>query len=52
MDFVEGLPKSEGITSLIVVTDRLSKGTIFIPLPNTTTNTVVQKFIERVVAYH
>ena len=52
MDFVEGLPESEGMTSLMVVTDRLSKGAIFIPLPNTTTDTVVQKFIERVVAYH
>jgi hypothetical protein len=52
IDFVEGLPESEGITSLMVVTDQLSKGAIFIPLPNTTTDTVVRKFLERVVAYH
>ena len=52
IDFVEGLPESESMTSLMVVTDRLSKGTVFVPLPNTKTETVVQKFIERVVAYH
>jgi transposase InsO family protein len=40
------------MTSLMVVTDQLSKGAIFIPLPNTTTDTVVQKFLKRVVAYH
>ena len=40
------------MTSLMVVTDRLSKGAIFVPLPDTKTETVVQKFIERVVAYH
>ena len=52
MDFVEGLPESEGMTSLMVITDRLSKGAIFVPLPDTKTETVVRKFIERVVAYH
>ena len=40
------------MTSLMVVTDWLSKGAIFVPLPDTKTETVVQKFIERVVAYH
>jgi len=40
------------MTSLMVITDRLSKGTIFVPLPDTKTETVVRKFIERVVAYH
>lgn len=52
MDFVEGLPESEGMTSLKVITDCLSKGTIFVPLPNTQIETVVQKFIERVVVCH
>jgi hypothetical protein len=52
IDFVDGLPESEGMSSLMVVTDRLSKGSVFVPLPNTQTETVVQKFIERVVAYH
>ena len=52
MDFVEGLPESDSITSLMVITDRLSKGTIFVPLPDIKTETVVRKFIEHVVAYH
>ena len=41
IDFVEGLPESDGITSLMVITDRLSKGTIFVPLPDIKTETVV-----------
>jgi hypothetical protein len=52
MDFIEGLPASEGKTCLMVVTDRLGKGSIFIPLPNIKTETVVQAFIRYVVAYH
>jgi hypothetical protein len=36
----------------MVVTDQLSKGAIFIPLLNTITDTVVQKFLKRVVAYY
>jgi hypothetical protein len=40
------------MTSLMVVTDRLSKGLVFVPLLNTQTETVVEKFIERVVAYY
>jgi transposase InsO family protein len=52
MDFIEGLPNSEGMTCLMVVTDRLSKGLIFIPLPNIKTETVVRAFLRHVVAYH
>ena len=40
MDFIDGLPLSEGMTCLMVVTDRLSKGAIFILLPDTKTETV------------
>jgi transposase InsO family protein len=52
IDFVEGLPNSDSMTCLMVVTDRLSKGSIFIPLPDTKTETVVQAFLRHVVAYH
>jgi hypothetical protein len=52
MDFVKRMLESDGITSLIVITNRLSKGTIFVPLLDTKTETVVRKFIERVVAYY
>jgi transposase InsO family protein len=52
MDFIDGLPISEGMTCLMVVTDRLSKGSIFIPLPDTKTETVARAFIRHVVAYH
>jgi transposase InsO family protein len=52
MDFIEGLPISEGMRCLMVVTDRLSKGSIFIPLPDIKTETVVRAFIRQVVAYH
>ena len=41
MDFIKGLLTSEGMTYLIVVTNRLSKGSIFILLPNIKTETVV-----------
>lgn len=52
INFVEGLLESEGMTCLIVVTDRLGKGSIFVPLPDIKTETVVQGFLRNVVAYH
>jgi hypothetical protein len=36
----------------MVVTDRLSKDVVFVPLANTETETVVQAFITYVVAYY
>ena len=52
IDFIDGLPNSQGKTSLMVVTDRLSKDVVFVPLANTETETVVQAFITFVVAYY
>ncbi|KAK1918625.1 hypothetical protein P3342_001674 [Pyrenophora teres f. teres] len=52
MDFIEGLPISGGMSCLMVVTDRLSKGAIFVPLPDIKTETVVRAFLSQVVAYH
>ena len=52
IDFVEGLPESDGKTILMVVTDRLSKDVVFIPLADMETETIARTFIDRVVAYH
>jgi hypothetical protein len=52
IDFIKELLISKGITYLIVVTNRLSKSTIFVPLPNIRIETVVQAFIKYVVAYY
>lgn len=37
MDFIEGLPSSEGYTVIFVIVDRLSKYSHFVPLKNTRT---------------
>lgn len=52
MDFVEGLPESRGCQDILVVVDRLTKGTILIPCKKKETDYVVQKFLRFVVAYH
>ena len=52
MDFIVDLPLSNGFRHLIVVTCRLSKDVILIPLQNLETETVANAFIEKVVAYH
>jgi len=52
MDFIVGLPESEGCTNLMVITDRLSKDVVLIPLPDIEVPTVVDAFIRFVVAYH
>ena len=52
MDFITDLPPSDGARNLMVVTDRLSKDVILIPLPDLETSTVVKAFIRYVVSYH
>jgi transposase InsO family protein len=52
MDFVTDLLLSDGYWNLMVVTDRLSKDVILIPLPNLEVETVANAFLEQVVAYH
>jgi len=52
MDFITDLPESDGCTILMVVTDRLSKDVILIPLPNMDTDAVVHAFLRYCVAYH
>lgn len=53
MDFLDGLPTSNGKNSILVMVDRLSKSAHFIALTHPcTTKIVVEKFIEVVVKLH
>lgn len=53
MDFIEGLPKSEGYNVILVVVDKLTKYAHFIALkhPYTTTH-IAQVFMDNIVKLH
>jgi hypothetical protein len=53
MDFIEGLPASEGANTILVVVDRLTKYAHFIPLHHPYTAASVSKlFVDQVVRLH
>ncbi|GKC74520.1 putative retroelement pol polyprotein, partial [Tanacetum coccineum] len=53
MDFIDGLPKSEGYSVIMVVVDRLSKSAHFIPLKHPyTAASVAVEFIRGIVRLH
>jgi hypothetical protein len=53
MDFIEGLPKSEGKDTILVIVDKLTKYSHFISLSHPfTTKTIVQLFIDHVFKLH
>ena len=54
MDFITDLPPSakSGVRTLLMITDRLSKGIILIPILLIFTPAVAMAFIEHYIPYH
>ena len=53
MDFIEGLPKSEGYSVILVVVDRLTKFAHFIPVKHPySAASIAQLFMDNVVKLH
>lgn len=52
MDFITDLPESNGCTSIMVITDRLSKGTILVGMESLEAQVLADKFIRHFVRNH
>jgi hypothetical protein len=53
MDFIKGLPKSEGYTVIMVIVDRLNKYAHFIPVKHPyTASSIAQLFLDNIVKLH
>ena len=53
MDFIEGLPKSDRVDTILVVVDRLTKFNYFIALKHPfKVLTVAAKFVKEIVRLH
>lgn len=52
MGFITELPLSNGCTNLLMITDRLSKDLVLIPMANIEATSIAKVFIKKVVAYH
>ena len=53
MDFIKGLPKSQGFSVILVVVDRLTKFAHFIPIKHPyTTASIAQLFLDHIVILH
>ena len=52
IDFVTGLPLSQGCSDLMVITDRLSKGVILEPCPSLTAEAVAETFVRCFYRHH
>ena len=52
MDFITGLPPSNGATNILVITDRLTKSLILEPMTTTTAEDVASVFLRSFVRHH
>jgi transposase InsO family protein len=52
MDFITGLPKSQGATAILAITDRLTKAGILIPMKKMESEDVAEALLTHVFSHH